>query len=98
VSACRIREGDARAKSVAAPPQDAGLDIAWHGICFEDHELQLRIMEQLSPEFARYWLAGQSEAATKHPAPRASEDAPSAAQREAFEALAERVVAARTIL
>ena len=55
-------------------------------------------MEQLSPEFARYWLAGQSEAATKHPAPRASEDAPSAAQREAFEALAERVVAARTIL
>jgi hypothetical protein len=55
-------------------------------------------MEKLSPEFARYWLAGQSEAANKHPAPRASEDTPSASQREAFEALAERVVAARTIL
>ena len=55
-------------------------------------------MDKLSPEFARYWLAGQNDTAAEHPAPRASEEPPNASQREAFEALAERVVAARTIL
>jgi hypothetical protein len=57
-------------------------------------------MDPFSPEFAQYWLAGQSEAASdaKASASGRGDDSPSASQREAFEALAERVVAARSIL
>jgi hypothetical protein len=54
-------------------------------------------MDALSPEFAQYWLAGQGETVDRISA-EGTEDQPSAAQREAFEALAERVVAARSIL
>ena len=55
-------------------------------------------MDTFSPEFAQYWLAGQSEAASDAKVSGRGEDSPSASQREAFEALAERVVAARSIL
>lgn len=55
-------------------------------------------MESFSPEFAQYWLAGQGEPASDAKASGRREDSPSASQREAFEALAERVVAARSIL
>ena len=54
-------------------------------------------METFSPEFAKYWLAGQAEASDSKASGR-GEDVPSASQREAFEALADRVVAARSIL
>ena len=55
-------------------------------------------METFSPEFAQYWLAGQGDAAGDALVSGYGEDSPSASQREAFEALAERVVAARSIL
>jgi hypothetical protein len=55
-------------------------------------------METFSPEFAQYWLAGQGEAASEAQASGRGEESPSASQREAFEALANRVVAARSIL
>ena len=55
-------------------------------------------MDTFSPEFAQYWLAGQGEAASETKGSGHRDDSPSAAQREAFEALAERVIAARTIL
>lgn len=54
-------------------------------------------METFSPEFAQYWLAGQGET-TGEVRAAGGEEAPSASQREAFEALADRVVAARSIL
>ncbi len=55
-------------------------------------------MEAFSPEFAQYWLAGQGEGVGDAMASGHGEEQPSAAQREAFEALADRVVAARCIL
>ena len=55
-------------------------------------------METFSPEFAQYWLAGQGDAASDAMVSGYGEDSPSASQREAFEALADRVVAARSIL
>ena len=55
-------------------------------------------METFSPEFAQYWLAGQGEATGEARATGHGEETPSASQREAFEALADRVVAARSIL
>jgi hypothetical protein len=55
-------------------------------------------MDTFSPEFAQYWLAGQSEASSDAKVSGRVEDSPSASQREAFEALAERVIAARSIL
>ena len=55
-------------------------------------------METFSPEFAQYWLAGQGEPASDAKVSGHGEDSPSTSQREAFEALADRVVAARSIL
>jgi hypothetical protein len=55
-------------------------------------------MDSFSPEFAQYWLAGQSETAGDAKVSGRGEDSTSAMQREAFEALADRVVAARSIL
>ncbi len=55
-------------------------------------------MDSFSPEFAQYWLAGQSESASEAKVSGRGDESPSTAQREAFEALAERVVAARSIL
>ena len=55
-------------------------------------------MDSFSPEFARYWLAGQGESASEAKASGRGDESPSTAQREAFEALAERVIAARSIL
>jgi hypothetical protein len=55
-------------------------------------------MEAFTPEFAQYWLAGQGEGANDAKASAHGEDSPSASQREAFEALADRVIAARSIL
>ena len=55
-------------------------------------------METFSPEFAQYWLAGQGEPAGEAKGSPHGEDASSASQREAFEALADRVIAARSIL
>lgn len=55
-------------------------------------------METFSPEFAQYWLAGQREPASEANVSARGEDSPSAAQREAFEALVDRVVAARSVL
>ena len=55
-------------------------------------------METFSPEFAQYWLAGQGEVASETAGSGHRDDSPSTAQREAFEALAERVVAARSVL
>jgi hypothetical protein len=58
----------------------------------------LNTMDSLTPEFAQYWLAGQGEAASEAKGSGHRDDSPSAVQREAFEALADRVVAARSIL
>jgi hypothetical protein len=55
-------------------------------------------MEPFTPEFARYWLAGQGETARETKGAGHAEESPTASQREAFEALAERVVAARSVL
>jgi len=55
-------------------------------------------METFSPEFAQYWLAGQGEVASQAKGSGHGEDSPSASQLEAFEALVDRVVAARSIL
>ncbi len=55
-------------------------------------------METFSPEFAQYWLAGRREPAGDASVPGRGEDSPSATQREAFEALVDRVVAARSVL
>jgi hypothetical protein len=55
-------------------------------------------METFTSEFARYWLAGQGDAARDAKALSHPEELPTSAQREAFEALAERVVAARSVL
>jgi len=55
-------------------------------------------MDTFSPEFAQYWLAGQGEAVIEAKVSGRGEDSPSASQREAFEALVDRVVAARSVL
>jgi len=55
-------------------------------------------MDAFSPEFAKYWLAGQGEPAGETSVSGKGDDAQSASQREAFEALADRVVAARSIV
>ena len=55
-------------------------------------------METFAPEFAEYWLAGSRDAANAAPASGRGDDAAAASQREALEALAERVAAARSIL
>ena len=55
-------------------------------------------MESFSPEFAKYWQAGQGEGASDAAGSGRGEDGASVSQREAFEALAERVSAARSIL
>jgi hypothetical protein len=55
-------------------------------------------METFSPEFAQYWLAGQGDSASEAQGSVHRDDSSSAAQREAFEALAERVIAARSVL
>jgi hypothetical protein len=52
-------------------------------------------METFAPEFALYWLAGQSTGAGEAKSERRDEDAN--AQRAALEELAERVTAARSI-
>ena len=71
----------------------------WHTDCLGRVAIPTaKTMDTFSPEFAQYWLAGQSEAASDAKVSGRGEDSPSASQREAFEALAERVVAARSIL
>lgn len=55
-------------------------------------------METFSPDFAQYWLAGPQIAADEPLASVFGEEPPSALQRDALEALAERVNAARSIL
>ena len=55
-------------------------------------------MEAFSPEFAQYWLAGQGDAMREAAVAVRGDDSTSASQREAFEALADRVIAARSIL
>jgi hypothetical protein len=52
-------------------------------------------MEPFAPEFAQYWLAGQSASAGEAKTDRSSDDA--TAQRAALEALAERVTLARSV-
>ena len=56
------------------------------------------MMETFAPEFAEYWLTGSRDAANAAPASGRGDDAAAASQREALEALAERVAAARSIL
>ena len=51
-------------------------------------------MESFAPEFAHYWLPGQSSSAGETKADRRDEES---AQRAALEELAERVTAARSI-
>ncbi len=55
-------------------------------------------METFSPEFAQYWLAGQADGAGDGTTTVRGDDSSPAAQREAFEALADRVTAARSVL
>jgi hypothetical protein len=55
-------------------------------------------METFSPEFAQYWLASQGDAVAEMLVAGRVDESSSASQREAFEALAERVNAARSIL
>jgi hypothetical protein len=54
------------------------------------------IMDAFSPEFAQHWLAGQAAAADERIGG-SGDDAPSPAQQEALEELAERVSAARSV-
>jgi len=56
------------------------------------------MMETFTPEFAEYWLSGTRDAANGVPASARGDDAAAASQREALEALAERVAAARSVL
>jgi hypothetical protein len=60
--------------------------------------LDASMMETFAPEFAEYWLTGSRDAANANPASGRGDDAAAASQREALEALAERVAAARSIL
>jgi hypothetical protein len=53
-------------------------------------------MEPFSPEFSRYWLAGQG-ASCLDPAGGLRDDPVSPAQQDALEELAERVNAARSV-
>jgi hypothetical protein len=53
-------------------------------------------MDAFSPELAEHWLASQAMAADERPGGR-DEDSLSPAQQEAWEELAERVTAARSI-
>jgi hypothetical protein len=55
-------------------------------------------MEAFSPEFAKYWQASQGEGASEAAGSGRGDDGTSVSQREAFEALAERVSAARSVL
>jgi len=55
-------------------------------------------MESFSPEFAQYWIDGIDLASDEAAVRRRGEDVPSSSQREALEALAERVNAARSIV
>jgi hypothetical protein len=54
------------------------------------------IMDAFSPELAEHWLAGQTSPADERSGGR-SEDSLSPAQQEAWEKLAERVNAARSV-
>jgi hypothetical protein len=54
------------------------------------------IMDAFSPELAEHWLAGQAMSADERPGSR-GEDSLSPAQQEAWEELAERVNAARSV-
>jgi hypothetical protein len=54
------------------------------------------IMDAFSPELAEHWLASQAMSADERPGGR-DEDSLSPAQQEAWEELAERVTAARSI-
>jgi hypothetical protein len=53
-------------------------------------------MDAFSPELAEHWLASQAMSADERPAGR-SEDSLSPAQQEAWEELADRVNAARSV-
>jgi hypothetical protein len=53
-------------------------------------------MDAFSPELAEHWLASQAMSADERPGGR-DEDSLSPAQQEAWEELAERVTAARSI-
>lgn len=53
-------------------------------------------MDAFSPEFAQHWLAAQVSAVEEN-GRRAGEDSLSPAQQEAWEELAERVTAARSV-
>jgi hypothetical protein len=54
-------------------------------------------MATFAPEFAHHWSTTY-DAGSEQPAPSRDDDHVSPAQREALEALAERVLAARTIV
>ena len=53
-------------------------------------------MDAFSPELAEHWLAGQAMSADERPVSRGA-DSLSPAQQEAWEELAERVNAARSV-
>jgi hypothetical protein len=53
-------------------------------------------MDSFAPQFARYWLSGQSEGAGDVRPEHGDDEA--SAQRAALEELAERVIAARSVI
>ena len=55
-------------------------------------------MDQFSPEFAQFWQDDKPGSPDEPAVSRRAEEPPSTSQREALEALAERVSAARSIV
>ena len=78
-----------------------GRPLAGYGMGIAKRNLMARKrknMETFSPEFAQYWLDDAAVASEGAAAPLPGDDASSSSQREALEALAERVNAARSIV
>ena len=74
--------------------------MRWHMNCFavsEVHAKRPTIMSAFSPELAEHWRASQGLHADDRSSGSRSDDSLSPAQQEAWEELAERVSAARSV-